>query len=364
MCRAATRPTRAGATPHAFSVIRHFRRLSEGGTGGRHDMGKLLPIEVVSREEYAADEAAAAAHGVALRDLRRPAILEYDVASHRLREVVLACLGMPSAGTAHTDGEALEALRAPKENPDPYHQRLQRSGYRGPSTFYIKKWYCGTRNPAPTGKLFDKAYCDFVRHVILPHVGDPQGIVFQRRPTFRCHVAKGGEATGKVHNDSQYGHSRCELNFWLPLTRTVGSNSLFAESAPGAKDFAPFELEYGQCQRFWGAQCVHYTEPNETDLTRVSIDFRVLPRSCHEDGTGYRRQFSLGCFFAAMDAEGSVTHWGDKGEAETDGDGGEGEDEADDPVAADARRAADEVGSEQQMEGDAVAPILIKGSQS
>ena len=275
-------------------------------------MGKLPPIEIVTREEYEADEREAATLGVPLCKLRDHAVVEYDTRRHRLRDHVLACLGMSCSGDPEVDGASLEALRAPEENPDPHHRRIQRSGYRGPSTFYIKKWYCGTRAPAKTGKDFDDAYIDFVRSVVLPHINDPQGIVFQRRPTFRCHVAHGGEATGKVHNDSQYGHSRKELNFWLPLTRTAGTNSLFCESSPGAKDYAPFELHYGQCQRFWGAQCVHYTEANDTDFTRVSLDFRVLPRACHTDGTGFRRQFSLGCFFAALDAEGRLSHWGDQ----------------------------------------------------
>ena len=37
-------------------------------------------------------------------------------------------------------------------------------------------------------------------------------------------------------------HAPQELNWWLPLTRATGSNSLYVESAPGRKDFAPLEL--------------------------------------------------------------------------------------------------------------------------
>ena len=80
---------------------------------------------------------------------------------------------------------------------------------------------------------FDAAYVDFVREVVLPNLADPNGILFQRRPTFRCHLAGGGQPTGRPHCDSEYGHQRGELNFWLPLTRVSGSNSLYSESAPG-----------------------------------------------------------------------------------------------------------------------------------
>lgn len=139
---------------------------------------------------------------------------------------------------------------------------------------------------------------------MLPNLADPRGVLFQRRPTFRCHLAGGGEPTGRPHCDSEYGHQRGELNFWLPLTRVSGSNSLYAESAPGLADFASFELEYGECQRFWGARCLHFTRANETSRTRVSFDFRVVPRSCHVERPS-DRGFGIG-FYTAMDAEGRV----------------------------------------------------------
>ena len=116
---------------------------------------------------------------------------------------------------------------------------------------------------------------------------------------------------------------------------------------PGAADFAPFELDYGQVMRFWGAQCMHYTQANETDITRVSFDFRVAPRSCHVDGTGHRRQFSLGCFFAALDAQGNLSCWGDKEVAE------EAEDEGRQNPADASRRA---------QERDVCAPPLTYDS--
>jgi hypothetical protein len=41
--------------------------------------------------------------------------------------------------------------------------------------------------------------------------------------------------------------------------------------------FQPVELTYGQGFRFNGNECRHYTLPNATDSTRVSIDLRVVP---------------------------------------------------------------------------------------
>ena len=54
---------------------------------------------------------------------------------------------------------------------------------------------------------------------------------------------------------------------------------------------------------FWGNQCLHYTLPNDTDTTSVSIDFRVVPREFYQtvskdclrlDG---QPRFSLGAYY-------------------------------------------------------------------
>lgn len=41
------------------------------------------------------------------------------------------------------------------------------------------------------------------------------------------------------------------------------------------------ELRCGQGLRFNGSLCRHYSLPNSTDRTRVSIDFRAVPRSLY-----------------------------------------------------------------------------------
>ena len=49
--------------------------------------------------------------------------------------------------------------------------------------------------------------------------------------------------------------------------------------------------------------------PNETDISRVSIDFRVVPKSCYieqqENGKN-DKGFVLGGFYCYMDADGNV----------------------------------------------------------
>lgn len=141
---------------------------------------------------------------------------------------------------------------------------------------------------APEYKEWIDVYRRFVEDVVAPLVDDPRGIAFQCPPTLRCQLP-GTRPLGHSHRDDEYeGHQGEEINFWLPLTRTWGSNTLHVESSPGRGDFKPLELSYGDLFRFHGGQCEHYTLANDTGFTRVSLDFRVIPRSVWRNEFGGR----------------------------------------------------------------------------
>ena len=74
----------------------------------------------------------------------------------------------------------------------------------------------------------------------------------------------------------------------VPMVRVWGSNTLQLESEPGAGDQKPVEMGCGELLRFNGSHCSHHTLPNATDSTRVSFDFRVIPRSFWNDDYGRR----------------------------------------------------------------------------
>ena len=69
------------------------------------------------------------------------------------------------------------------------------------------------------------------------------------------------------------------MNIWIPVTPTYGSNTLYAESSPGANDFEPFVCQPGEAVKFWGNQCLHHTVPNTETATRISFDLRVIQKS-------------------------------------------------------------------------------------
>ncbi len=56
------------------------------------------------------------------------------------------------------------------------------------------------------------------------------------------------------------------------------------------------DLQAGEGLRFNGISCRHYTCPNDTGCTRVSFDFRVIPRSLwRNDWDGYIGDYRTEC---------------------------------------------------------------------
>ena len=108
-------------------------------------------------------------------------------------------------------------------------------------------------------------------------------LAYQRPPTVRVHTPGFATPIG-LHCDADYpGHEGGEINVWVPLTRAVGSSALWLESSPGAADFAPVELGYGELLVFNGCRCRHYAMANRTGATRVSFDLRAIPADVWRD---------------------------------------------------------------------------------
>lgn len=124
-------------------------------------------------------------------------------------------------------------------------------------------------------RFYDNLYCledtykRFIREFITPIVGED--IIYQRVPSFRVHLV-GNVAVGEEHKDSDYSHPTTEINFWLPLTPAFGTNTIWVEGEPQ-------ELNVGEVLEFDGANKMHGNKTNIEPYTRVSFDFRVIPKS-------------------------------------------------------------------------------------
>jgi len=137
------------------------------------------------------------------------------------------------------------------------------------------------------------------------------GVAFQANPSLRV-VSPSTRAAGRRHCDGQYGHQPGQINYWLPLSRACGSNTLHVEGLikNDRSVVTPLEGEFGMMHRFYGNDLFHFTLPNDTEFTRVSLDFRVVPGPLYDnDYPGSRNEvngkqaFFLGGYYAWADCD-------------------------------------------------------------
>ena len=150
------------------------------------------------------------------------------------------------------------------------------------STRWHKVYYDSFRRDA----TFQDLYESFLKGIIKPRYNGEQ-IVYQKVPTFRVHLA-GNLAVGEYHKDKFYREKEWaelvnEMNYYLPFTNTNENNTIWAESEEDKRDFSPMLLKYGECMEWDGSNLMHGNKVNDSDKTRVSVDFRVMPESTYVD---------------------------------------------------------------------------------
>ena len=142
-------------------------------------------------------------------------------------------------------------------------------------TDYHKLFY-SVLNDETKNHDIKKAYRLFIEEVVSPFFS--QSFCYQGFPSFRVHLPD-KKAVNKWHYDSDkdHKHPEGEINFQIALTDSANTQAMWIETVPGLKDFFPVNLKKDEFVIFNGNKCTHGNKPNETDLTRVSMDFRVLP---------------------------------------------------------------------------------------
>jgi hypothetical protein len=131
------------------------------------------------------------------------------------------------------------------------------------------------------GSAISQLYIEFIGATI-PEILQTDEFCFQKVPTFRVHLPN-NVAVGEFHRDADYNHADGAVNFWLPLTRTWDSNSVWIERNLGDEDYVPFDLVPGQLLVFDGVNWRHGNRVNTTGQTRVSFDFRCIPMAKYTD---------------------------------------------------------------------------------
>lgn len=116
-------------------------------------------------------------------------------------------------------------------------------------------------------------YERFIRRMVQPLFAED--VVYQRVPTFRVHLPD-NLAVGEYHRDSDYGHVPEAVTFWLPVTDAFDTNTVHVEMDGKRR---PVPVPYGNVLIFDSVGLPHGNEINTTGLSRVSMDFRVIPAS-------------------------------------------------------------------------------------
>ena len=170
------------------------------------------------------------------------------------------------------------------------------------STIWHKKFYKMIR----CDKSFDESYIKFLTDEIKPRYGEE--IVYQKIPTFRVHLP-GNVSVGEFHKDKYYRDVKWaekvrETNYYIPLTRAYGTNTIWAESEEDLGDYEPFDSNYGECIEWDASNLTHGNKDNITSVTRVSFDFRVIPKSRYVESNhltiNTKTKFGIGGYYEVL----------------------------------------------------------------
>mmetsp|Transcript_39490 Transcript_39490/g.83045 ORF Transcript_39490/g.83045 Transcript_39490/m.83045 type:complete len:684 (+) Transcript_39490:548-2599(+) len=126
--------------------------------------------------------------------------------------------------------------------------------------------------------------------------GKPQAIIYRYQRFPSINIVRPGECSTDPHCDMAQGHSIGNISYHIPMTATYGTNAVYTESRPGREDWHPLVTKSpGLGFQFDGARCLHFNLKNETDITRVSLNFRIAITRAPESCAGYDPDDLLCC---------------------------------------------------------------------
>ncbi len=152
-------------------------------------------------------------------------------------------------------------------------------------------------------ELFDKdytilyEYLNFIKKYVKPLYPNEEYLVIQKTPNIRFHLPGysniGSRDTDKskdfigVHYDGEFGHPDTEINVILPITKMFDTNSIYYEPEPNSNlnynEYNCLKLKENEFFTGYFNKCNHYNKINKTNVTRVSLDFRIIPYSKYKN---------------------------------------------------------------------------------
>ena len=125
---------------------------------------------------------------------------------------------------------------------------------------------------------------------------------YQKIPTFRIGLP-GNKFVGEFHKDSDYNHQTYEVNFNLGISNYLGEAALLTETFKDSKEYIKSECPYGTIFSFDHIDCLHGSNPNTSNETMVSFDFRIAIKSLYFENdsassVNMKKSFKPGSYFS------------------------------------------------------------------
>jgi len=173
-------------------------------------------------------------------------------------------------------------------------------------SFYHNLFYATLNNNWP---IFIDEYKQFIRTNVLPKFTDEKSLIYQTLPSFRIQYPN-AKAVTTIHCDSDKNHKHPlgELNILVPVTEMIDSSTIWVESLPNLGDFSPVNLRQNEWILWNGNRCRHFNKINKSGKTRISLDFRVLPKACYDPDYNLqtatmKKKFVIGEYYSEMERE-------------------------------------------------------------
>ena len=169
-----------------------------------------------------------------------------------------------------------------------YHSELQQIGINDRDSVFIKEYH----KYFDSNDAFKKEYLNFIENNVRGLFPGEEKLVVQKTPNLRISfpnmTAIGFNGTNKetvvgLHCDADFGHHYEEMNFIVPITKMYQTNSIYYEPFVGCgldyDDYFNVVLNENELFFVKFNKLLHYNKRNETEKTRISLDFRVIPYS-------------------------------------------------------------------------------------
>lgn len=153
---------------------------------------------------------------------------------------------------------------------------------------------------------FQYIYRLFLKMEIKPLYSE--NIVYQAIPTFRVsfpnNIAVGEFHKDKDYRDKNWAEAVMEDNFYLPLTDAYDTNTIWVESYEDSGKYSPMNCNNGEFIQWDGSNLKHGNKINLTGFSRVSFDFRVMPKSSYlpskKASINTHTEFKLGGYYSEL----------------------------------------------------------------